>query len=179
MKLEEQALIDFVDQWGHPMVPKSYVAHIDDDQVFLGEWVRTQREKYKSGTLVKDAVDFLESVDHWEWDPTNSPNSEKLLMTEALLQFSLRENNAYIPFNHIEMVDDEPVKLGEWVQHNVKPLKPWICATPFIKDQMYKNDYYEYLNGNWLNHMSEEDRASLYDAFFDPARSEGLEPPTF
>ena len=77
------------------------------------------------------------------------------------------------------MVNDEPVKLGEWVQHNVKPLEPWICATPFIKDQMYKNDYHEYLNGNWLNHMSEEDRASLYDAFFDPARSEGLEPPTF
>ena len=93
MKLEEQALIDFVDQWGHPMVPKSYVAHIDEDQVFLGEWVRTQREKYKSGTLVKDAVDFLESVDHWEWDPTNSPNSEKLLMNEALLQFFFRENN--------------------------------------------------------------------------------------
>ena len=28
MKLEELALIDFVDQWGYPMVPKSYVAHI-------------------------------------------------------------------------------------------------------------------------------------------------------
>ena len=115
MKLEEQALIDFVDQWGHPMVPKSYVAHIDDDQVFLGEWVRTQREKYKSGTLMKDEVYFLESVNQWEWDPTNSSNSKKLLLQEALVQFFSRENKRDIPIDHIEIIDDEPVKLDEWL----------------------------------------------------------------
>ena len=139
---EEQALLDFVKHHGHAMVPKSYVAHVGDHPVLLGEWVRTQREEYRSGTLMQDTIDFLESIDSWQWGPKESSNSENLLILEALTQFFIREDTTDIPFNHIEMIDDEPVKLGEWVRSNVKPLKSPMCGTPFIK--MSSSDAYGY-----------------------------------
>ncbi len=176
---EEQALLDFVKDLGHAMVPKSYVAHVGDHPVLLGEWVRTQREEYRSGTLMNDTVDFLESIDSWQWDPKESSNSENLVIVEALTQFLLREDTTDIPFNHIEMIDDEPVKLGEWRQRQY--IEPPMCGTPFIK--MSSSDAYDYKSNSWVTDLSEGDRKKILDfwekSFERSARSEGLAPPTF
>ena len=164
MKLEELALINYVKDWHVALVPKSYVAYVGHYPVLLGEWVRTQREKYRSGTLMQDTIDFLESVDGWEWDLKKSADSEKLLVQEALMQFWFREDTTDIPFNHIEMIDDEPVKLGEWVHINVKPLKSPMCGTPFIK--MSSSDAYDYKSNSWVTDLSEGDRKKIFDEYF-------------
>ena len=155
MKLEELALINYVKDWHVALVPKSYVAYVGHYPVLLGEWVRTQREKYRSGTLMQDTIDFLESIDSWQWGPKESSNSENLLILEALTQFFIREDTTDIPFNHIEMIDDEPVKLGEWVRSNVKPLKLPMCGTPFIK--MSSSDAWDdYRRNSWATDLSDE-----------------------
>ncbi len=166
MNLEELALINYVKDWHDALVPKSYVAYVGHYPVLLGEWVRTQREKYRSGTLMKDTIDFLESVDGWEWDPKKSTDSEKLLVREALMQFYFREDASSIPLNHIEMIDDEPVKLGEWFHDNVPSLEPPRCGTPFIKMSSSDANDYKATIRNIATDLGEGDRKKIFDEYF-------------
>lgn len=56
-------LIDYVEKHGDSYVPASYTI----STYRLGQWVNTQRTKYRNGLLEKDRIDRLEAVSGWTW----------------------------------------------------------------------------------------------------------------
>jgi superfamily II DNA or RNA helicase len=51
--------------------PRSYIS----DDIKIGSWVVTQRQKYKKQTLTKDQIERLEALDGWTWQQKSSPKA--------------------------------------------------------------------------------------------------------
>ena len=59
-----QKLVAYTNTHKTSLVPKSFK---DDDGFKLGSWVRTQRTRFKNGTLSVAERQKLEALDKWAW----------------------------------------------------------------------------------------------------------------
>jgi superfamily II DNA or RNA helicase len=102
--LSYSALVEFVDQNNHCMVPAKLVV----GEVPLGRWVTNQRVRYKKNKLSKQRIEELEKLRGWSWDARNSMWQEAFNLLEV---FALREGHAVPLVKHFE----NGFLLGGWV----------------------------------------------------------------
>jgi hypothetical protein len=108
-------LKEYIARGGHPRVPTVFVA---EDGYRLGEWVNSQRTRYRKGKLAKARITALESVPGWVWDPRSEaidrPNRSWTRGVLQLKQYLQRQGHACVPQ---EFVAADGFKLGVWVSY--------------------------------------------------------------
>ncbi|MGW0327774.1 Helicase associated domain protein [Nocardia sp. NPDC003183] len=105
-------LIAYVEEHGHPLVPKPYM--VGDYR--LGSWVGTQRSRYAKGALAEARVQRLQAIPGWSWDPDSDQWEKYFAMLSAYVE---EHENARIPRNFT--VDGH--LLGSWVSNQRQSLK--------------------------------------------------------
>ena len=95
-------LLKYVEQHNTSRVERSYV---EDDGYRLGDWVKSQRDTYRSGKLSEDRADRLFKLEGWSWDPINDAWEDKY---RELVDYVEQHGNAAVKR------DGSP--LGGWVK---------------------------------------------------------------
>ena len=98
-----KALLQFRKREGHCIVRQGH----RENGLGLGNWVRSQRAKYKEGRLPKNEFKQLNDLG-FVWDATNDPWDETF---KLLLKFKDRESHCIVSQDHIE----DGFALGRWV----------------------------------------------------------------
>ena len=110
------ALLQFADREGHSTLRSRHVEVVDGEEFPIGEWVRTQRRTYRAGQLNREQEEMLEAITGWEWEPEHTYKSNKQTYAAGVLrQFAKREGHSNVPSGHLEVVDGEKFRLGQWV----------------------------------------------------------------
>jgi superfamily II DNA or RNA helicase len=100
------ALQTYIAQNGNSFIPHDFrIGHHK-----LGQWVNTQRTKYKTGQLASDRVARLESLNHWTWSQLDTVWTSRF---DLLKQFVEEFGHTMIPDDPDGYKDQ---KLFSWVQ---------------------------------------------------------------
>ncbi|NCG18162.1 MAG: helicase, partial [Rhodobacterales bacterium] len=104
------ALEQFVEREGNVRVRKSHIEVVGGEDFKLGSWCSTRRIERTHGRLTDERILSLDALG-FEWDPMEALFQRGLL---ALQLFVEREGHARVPQSHVELVANEPFKLGSW-----------------------------------------------------------------
>jgi superfamily II DNA or RNA helicase len=97
-------LVTYIKEYGHARVPVIYKV----DGVALGEWVHTQRNFYREGTLGADRELRLQQLSGWTWDPSADQWTDGF---SRLLKYVECHGDARVPQSYV--IDG--FRLGDWV----------------------------------------------------------------
>lgn len=95
-------LVKYAEQHGTVRVERS---HVEEDGYRLGEWVKTQRDSRRKGSLATEREEALAALPDWSWDPKDDAWEEKF-----------RELLAYVEEQGNASVKRDGSSLGGWVK---------------------------------------------------------------
>ena len=101
-------LQNLVQREGDSRVP---VAYRDDAGFTLGQWVASQRQLYRQGTLEDERRRRLEALPGWTWNPIDDAWEEWFARLHIYVQ---REGHCRVPRRYR---DSDGSRLGEWLQN--------------------------------------------------------------
>jgi len=100
------ALARYVGREGHARVP----AKRQVDGLELGQWVRIQRQRYKTKRLERSRIAELEAFPGWSWAPDEDRWQANF---SAMQAFAEREGTSAVPHSH----DEAGVAIGKWAAY--------------------------------------------------------------
>ena len=134
-----KVLKDYVLEFGHPNVPRSYL------NKKLANWVMTQRTEYSEDQLEENQINLLDKLG-FRWDPHNDGWMENYLVLEAF-----KINNGHCNVETVKGVD--------------KKLLTWVKSLRSKKQVNLNSDRLEMLNKidfNWDSNLLDSKWQELY-----------------
>lgn len=86
---------------------------VTSDNVALGTWVTTQRQRWNQQALDSERADRLESIPGWTWDPVGDVWREGF---EQLESFIAENGHARVP----DRYEQDGFKLGTWTRNQLR-----------------------------------------------------------
>lgn len=106
-----QYLISYFQENGDINVPLSYEVNINGKNIKLGSFVNSLRKKYRQGKMTSEEIEFLKNL-NISWTPLEDNWN---FMYERLRKYKDTSGNLEVKTNYVEIVNDERVHLGRWL----------------------------------------------------------------
>lgn len=118
-------VLKYYEENGNIEIPIDYFVIINDEEVYLNNWIAVQRTKFLQGKLSLDKKEMLDKVG-MVWKIRNRYSWDKMFSL-ALDYYSLN-GNLFIPKNYQVIVNGETVNLGTWVTNQRRNYKAGVLA---------------------------------------------------
>ena len=118
-------VLKYYEENGNIEIPIDYFVIINDEEVYLNNWIAVQRTKFLQGKLSLDKKEMLDKVG-MVWKIRNRYSWDKMFSL-ALDYYSLN-GNPFIPKNYQVIVNGETVNLGTWVTNQRRNYKAGVLA---------------------------------------------------
>lgn len=118
-------VLKYYEENGNIEIPIDYFVIINDEKVYLNNWIAVQRTKFLQGKLSLDKKEMLDKVG-MVWKIRNRYSWDKMFSL-ALDYYSLN-GNLFIPKNYQVIVNGETVNLGTWVTNQRRNYKAGVLA---------------------------------------------------
>jgi superfamily II DNA or RNA helicase len=159
----------FAEATGHARVPEAYFD--PDTKIKLGTWVTTQRTAFRNGTLERERIQRLDSVQGWVWDPRSDDWEEAF---ECLATFAAREGHARVPDAYSD--PDTKITLGSWVRRQRTAFRNGTLERERIQRlDSVQGWAWDVLSANWeaafeclATFVAREGHARVPQTYFDP-----------
>lgn len=118
-------VLKYYEENGNIEIPIDYFVIINDEEVYLNNWIAVQRTMFLQGKLSLDKKEMLDKVG-MVWKIRNRYSWDKMFSL-ALDYYSLN-GNLFIPKNYQVIVNGETVNLGTWVTNQRRNYKAGVLA---------------------------------------------------
>lgn len=118
-------VLKYYEENGNIEIPIDYFVIINDEEVYLNNWIAVQRTMFLQGKLSLDKKEMLDKVG-MVWKIRNRYSWDKMFNL-ALDYYSLN-GNLFIPKNYQVIVNGETVNLGTWVTNQRRNYKAGVLA---------------------------------------------------
>lgn len=118
-------VLKYYEENGNIEIPIDYFVIINDEEVYLNNWIAVQRTMFLQGKLSLDKKEMLDKVG-MVWRIRNRYSWDKMFSL-ALDYYSLN-GNLFIPKNYQVIVNGETVNLGTWVTNQRRNYKAGVLA---------------------------------------------------
>lgn len=118
-------VLKYYEENGNIEIPIDYFVIINDEEVYLNNWIAVQRSMFLQGKLSLDKKEMLDKVG-MVWKIRNRYSWDKMFSL-ALDYYSLN-GNLFIPKNYQVIVNGETVNLGTWVTNQRRNYKAGVLA---------------------------------------------------
>lgn len=118
-------VLKYYEENGNIEIPIDYFVIINDEKVYLNNWIAVQRTMFLQGKLSLDKKEMLDKVG-MVWKIRNRYSWDKMFSL-ALDYYSLN-GNLFIPKNYQVIVNGETVNLGTWVTNQRRNYKAGVLA---------------------------------------------------
>lgn len=118
-------VLKYYEENGNIEIPIDYSVIINDEKVYLNNWIAVQRTMFLQGKLSLDKKEMLDKVG-MVWKIRNRYSWDKMFSL-ALDYYSLN-GNLFIPKNYQVIVNGETVNLGTWVTNQRRNYKAGVLA---------------------------------------------------
>ena len=130
---------EYFDEFGDIDVPANYIC---DDEFALGNWINSQRNKYKKGKLNKEYIDELERLNivWFQYDASWE------IGYKQIYDYYRMNGNCRVP---ISFITDDGFKLGRWVSNQRTKYKSGKLSNEKIKRLEEISFEWNSLNNRW------------------------------
>lgn len=118
-------VLKYYEENGNIEIPIDYFVIINDEKVYLNNWIAVQRTMFLQGKLSLDKKEMLDKVG-MVWKIRNRYSWDKMFSL-ALDYYSLN-GNLFIPKNYQVIVNGETVNLGTWITNQRRNYKAGVLA---------------------------------------------------
>lgn len=118
-------VLKYYEENGNIEIPIDYFVIINDEEVYLNNWIAVQRSMFLQGKLSLDKKEMLDKVG-MVWKIRNRYSWDKMFSL-ALDYYSLN-GNLFIPKNYQVIVNGETVNLGTWITNQRRNYKAGVLA---------------------------------------------------
>ncbi|MCI6349757.1 MAG: helicase associated domain-containing protein [Tenericutes bacterium] len=118
-------VLKYYEENGNIEIPIDYFVIINDEEVYLNNWIAVQRTMFLQGKLSLDKKEMLDKVG-MVWKIRNRYSWDKMFSL-ALDYYSLN-GNLFIPKNYQVIVNGETINLGTWVTNQRRNYKAGVLA---------------------------------------------------
>lgn len=118
-------VLKYYEENGNIEIPIDYFVIINDEEVYLNNWIAVQRTMFLQGKLSLDKKEMLDKVG-MVWKIRNRYSWDKMFSL-ALDYYSLN-GNLFIPKNYQVIVNGETVNLGTWITNQRRNYKAGVLA---------------------------------------------------
>lgn len=118
-------VLKYYEENGNIEIPIDYFVIINDEEVYLNNWIAVQRTMFLQGKLSLDKKEMLDKVG-MVWKIRNRYSWDKMFSL-ALDYYSLN-GNLFIPKNYQVIVNGETINLGTWITNQRRNYKAGVLA---------------------------------------------------